>query len=148
MTDLDEISVSELQRLLGLSRQGLSELVAGKIIVRGKKRGRYQLQASVSGYCAHLREQAAGRGGDTGADVRARLGAAQADLAAEKVKIMRGEVLPTAEVETYWRGKLRSFRNRVLAVPSRVKDLSARQSVTLSSELRACLDELADDMVA
>jgi hypothetical protein len=30
--------------------------------------------------------------------VRARLGAAQADLAAEKVKAMRGETLPTAEV--------------------------------------------------
>jgi phage terminase Nu1 subunit (DNA packaging protein) len=49
--------------------------------------------------------------------VRARLGAAQADLAAEKVKAMRGETLPTAEVG---------------GVP-----------VKLASELRATLTELA-----
>jgi hypothetical protein len=33
----------------------------------------------------------------------------------------------------------------VLAIPSRVKDLSARQSVSLTQELRAALTELADD---
>jgi phage terminase Nu1 subunit (DNA packaging protein) len=91
-----------------------------------------------------LREQAAGRGGEAGADVRARLGAAQADLAAEKVKAMRGETLPTAEVEALWTSKLRAFRNRVLVVPSKVKDLSARQSVMLTQELSAALTELAD----
>jgi phage terminase Nu1 subunit (DNA packaging protein) len=80
--------------------------------------------------------------------VRARLGTGQADLAAEKVKAMRGEVLPTAEVEAFWRGKLRAFRNRVLAVPSRVRDLSARQSVSLTQELRTALTELADDKAA
>lgn len=102
----------------------------------------------MSSYCAHLREQAAGRGGGAGADVRARLGAAQADLAAEKVKAMRRETLPTAEVERLWTSKLRSFRNRILAAPSRVRDLTARQSVTLAQELRAALDELADDKAA
>jgi hypothetical protein len=50
-----------------------------------------------------------------------------------------------AEVETFWRGRLRAFRNRILSVPSRLRDLSARQSVNLNQELRACLDELADD---
>jgi hypothetical protein len=31
-------------------------------------------------------------------------------------------------VETFWRGKLRTFWNRVLAVPSRVRNLTAQQS--------------------
>jgi phage terminase Nu1 subunit (DNA packaging protein) len=106
------------------------------------------LQASVSRYCAHLREQAAGRGGEAGAEMRARLGAAQADLAAEKVKAMRGEVLPTAEVEALWTSKLRAFRNRILAIPSRVQYLSARQTVVLTQELRDALTELADDKAA
>jgi phage terminase Nu1 subunit (DNA packaging protein) len=61
------------------------------------------------------------------ASVRARLGAAQADLAAEKVKAMRGKTLPTAEVEALWTRKLRAFRNRILAIPSRVSYLSLRQ---------------------
>ena len=143
----DEIASAALQRLLGINKSVLGELAQKGIIVRGEKRG-YALQASVSCYCQHLREQAAGRGGDTGADVRARLGAAEADLAAEKVKAMRGETLPTAEVEALWTSKLRAFRNRILAIPSRVKDLSARQSVLRSTELRACLDELADDKAA
>jgi phage terminase Nu1 subunit (DNA packaging protein) len=76
------------------------------------------------------------------------LASAQADLAAEKVKAMRGETLPTAEVEALWTSKLRIFRNRILAIPARVKDLSARQSVTLTQELRAALTELADDKSA
>ena len=61
---------------------------------------------------------------------------------------MRRETLPTAEVERLWTSKLRSFRNRILAAPSRVRDLTARQSVTLAQELRAALDELADDKAA
>jgi phage terminase Nu1 subunit (DNA packaging protein) len=80
--------------------------------------------------------------------VRARLGAAQADLAAEKVKAMRGQVLPTVEVEAFWSGKLKAFRNRILSVPNRMCDLSARQSVTLTQELRVALTELADDKAA
>jgi len=112
-----EIASAALQRLLGINKSVLGELAQKGIIVRGEKRGSYALQASVSCYCEHLREQAAGRGGEAGADVRARLGAAQADLAAEKVKAMRGETLPTAEVG---------------GVP-----------VKLASELRATLTELA-----
>jgi hypothetical protein len=63
---------------------------------------------------------------------------------AEKVKAMRGETLPTAEVGALWTRKLRAFRNRILAIPNRVKDLSARQSVALTVELRSALTELAD----
>jgi hypothetical protein len=56
MTDLDEISASDLRRLLGISRQGLSELVAGGVIKRAARRGRYLLVPSVSGYVEHLRQ--------------------------------------------------------------------------------------------
>jgi hypothetical protein len=33
----------------------------------------------------------------------------------------------------------------MLAIPHRVEYLSARQTLTLTQELRACLDELADE---
>jgi phage terminase Nu1 subunit (DNA packaging protein) len=92
----------------------------------------------------HLREEAAGVGGEAGQSARERLGAAQADLATTKAAMLRGELVEASEVEAFWQGKLRAFRNRVLAIPNRVRDLSARQSVTLTSELRAALTELAD----
>jgi phage terminase Nu1 subunit (DNA packaging protein) len=95
-------------------------------------------------YCHHLRDMAAGRGGEHAAEARARLGQAQADLAEAKAAQLRGETLPVAEIEKLWTSKLRGFRNRVLAIPSRVKDLSARQRASLTQELRAALTELAD----
>jgi phage terminase Nu1 subunit (DNA packaging protein) len=140
-----EITSSAMQRLLGVNKVALNDLAKRGIVVRGKRRGTYALQVSVGGYCRHLREQAAGRGGKAGASARERLGQAQATLAEVKAKQLAGELVEVAEVETFWRGKLKSFRNRVLAVPSRVRDLNARQSVLLSQELRAALDELADD---
>ena len=38
---------------------------------------------------------------------------------------MRGDTLPTAEVEALWTSKLRAVRNRILAIPSRVSYLFA-----------------------
>jgi phage terminase Nu1 subunit (DNA packaging protein) len=87
---------------------------------------------------------AAGRGGEHAAEARARLGQAQADLAEAKAAQLRGETLPVAEIEKLWTSKLRASRNRVLAIPSRVKDLSARQRASLTQEVRAALTELAD----
>jgi hypothetical protein len=60
---------------------------------------------------------------------------------------LRGETVLVAEVETFWRSRIKAFRNRVLAVPSLVRDLTARQNVILTQELRACLNELADDKI-
>ena len=138
-----EFTSADLCDLLRLSRQSLAVLVEKGIVVRGEKRGRYKLE-SVPRYCEHLREQAAGRGGEVGASARERLGQAQAALAEAKAAQIRGETVPVADVEQFWRGKLRAFRNRVLAVPFRLRDLTARQNVTLTQELRSALHELAD----
>jgi terminase small subunit / prophage DNA-packing protein len=144
----DEIASAALQRLLGINKSQLSELMARGIVKRGPKRGTYALQASVSGYCQHLRDMAAGRGGEAGATARKRLGEAQADVTETRAKQLRGELVEASEVETFWRTKLKAFRNRVLAIPHRVEYLSARQTLTLTQELRARLDELADDKAA
>lgn len=95
-----------------------------------------------------MREIGADRGGDVGADARARLGTAQAALAEAKAAQLRGELVEVAGVEAFWKRKLIAFRNRVLAVPSCVRDLSARQNMTLTQELRAALTELADQQTA
>lgn len=48
-------------------------------------------------------------------------------------------------VEKLWTSRLQAFRNRILGVLQRVQYLSARQTVVLQQELRAALDELADE---
>jgi hypothetical protein len=59
---------------------------------------------------------------------------------------LSGEIVEVETVETFWRAKLKAFRNRVFAIPSRVNYLSVRQRVSLTQELRACLDALSDDV--
>lgn len=57
-----EIASAAMQRLLRINKSVLSELAQRGIMKHGSKRGSYKLQASVRGYCQHLREEAAGRG--------------------------------------------------------------------------------------
>jgi phage terminase Nu1 subunit (DNA packaging protein) len=98
----------------------------------------------VTRYCAHLREQAAGRGGEAGVSARERLGQAQAALAEAKAGQLRGELVEVAEVESFWRGKLKAFRNRILAIGDRMRQLPMKDHARLMGVLRSALTELAD----
>jgi phage terminase Nu1 subunit (DNA packaging protein) len=140
----DEIPTARLAQLFSVTPKTIADLGKRDIIVKGKKRGSWLLWDSVSGYVKHLREEAAARGGEEVAQARARLGQTQADLATTKAKL-RGELVETDAVEKLWTSKLRAFRNRISSIPGRVQYLSARQTVVLQQELRAALDELADD---
>jgi phage terminase Nu1 subunit (DNA packaging protein) len=141
---MDElISTSRLKALLGVGKAALTELSARGILQRGAKKDTYRLEASVRGYIASLREQAFTRGSEAAVEARA-LGAAPADLSEVKAEQLRGE-LEAAEVEKLWTSKLRVFRDRILAIPHRVQYLSARQTMVLTQELRAAIDELTDD---
>jgi hypothetical protein len=67
---------------------------------------------------------ASARSGEDGASARECLGQAQATLAEVKAKQTIGELVEVSEVETFWRSKLKAFRNCILAIPSHFKDLS------------------------
>lgn len=134
-----------MQKLLGVNKVALNDLAKRGIVKRGRKNGTYVLESSVRAYCKHLRSMAAGRGGEAAASARERLGQAQAALAEVKAQQLAGELIKASEVEKVWTSKLRSFRNRILAIPHRVEYLSARQTMVLTQELRSALDELADD---
>ena len=142
------VTTGELSRLFDTTPKTIAALGGRGIIISAGKRGRWQLRPSVAGYVRHLREQAADRGGDDAAASRARLGSAQASLAEARAERLRGEVLPTKEVEALWTRKLKGFRARILAIPERLRDLNARQSVKLWQEIRAALTELAEDKAA
>lgn len=141
---MTEITTGELAKLFGVTPKTIAELGRREIIASAGKRGRWRLEASVTGYVQHLREEAAGRGGDAGADARARLGAAQATLAETKAKRLADELVEVAEVEAKWSAVCRAIRSRVLGVADKMRDLPARQHVKLSRELRGALSELAD----
>jgi phage terminase Nu1 subunit (DNA packaging protein) len=130
------VRTDELARLFDTTPKNISPLGKKGIIVPAGKRGRWRLEASVRSYVQHLRAEAAGRGGEE---------AAQAPLAEAKAAQLRSELVETDAVEKLWTSKLRAFRNRILGVPQKVQYLSARQTVVLMQELRAALDELADE---
>src|SRR5690606_21480260 len=107
---------------------------------------------SVRLYCEHLRELAAGRGGDANralASARARLGREQADREAMKNAEVRREMIPASSVEREWAEILRSGRSRLLACTSRIKSrlphLTAHDGQTIDRELRDALSELSHD---
>ena len=138
-----EITSASLQRLLGIGQSVLNDLAKRGIIVRGTKRGSYALEPSVVGYCSHLREIAAGRGGDAGGDARARLGSAQADLAEA------GRTDARRDGERVRRGKAMDREDArisqpLLSVPVRVP-LPLRERNVLTTELCDALTELADN---
>jgi phage terminase Nu1 subunit (DNA packaging protein) len=76
----EEITTGNLARLFDVTAKTIAELAKRNIITKGSKRGTWDTWDSVNGYVKHLREEAAGRGGDTGADVRARNSAVGREL--------------------------------------------------------------------
>jgi len=136
--------------MLGLSARSLSDLAARGIAVKAA-RGQYVLTETVRNYCRHLRDQAAGRGGDAGATLaaeRAREARERADNLALKNAQMRGELVSAAEVEQVWTSILSAVRAALLAVPprlqSRLPHLTARDTQAIDAEIRDALQEVSE----
>ena len=81
----NQVTAHALANMLGVSKKAISDL-AKRGVIAPVSRGRYALEASVNSYCAYLRAMAASRSGEDAAEARARLGLAQATLAATKAK--------------------------------------------------------------
>ena len=77
---------------------------------------------------------------------KARLLAAQADLAEAKLAHQRGALLDAGAVEAEWSGILRTVRAGMLAVPSRcaqrLPGLTAHDVSEIDREVRAALTEV------
>jgi phage terminase Nu1 subunit (DNA packaging protein) len=76
--------------------------------------------------------------------MRARLVAAQADLAEAKAAQLRDEVVPLVDVESEWISIMRALRTRVLSVAARL-NLSLKDTTALNNELRQALTKLGHD---
>lgn len=143
-----EVTTSDLAALLGISQRAVQDLAARKVIRKGSERGRFLLVPSISSYCEHLRRLAQGMGGaealEESAKQRAKLAKAQAALAEAKAAKLSGEVVPVADVEREWTGRIRALRARILAVGDKLRHLPAKDHIKVMTELRAALTEAAE----
>lgn len=149
--ELGAISGRALADLLGVHERTIRDLAGDGHVVKVAK-GQYDRDASIRRYCTHLREIAAGRGGESGVATltteRARLAREQADAAALKNAAARGDMVPAAEVTARWSAILVGVRSRILAIPSRVRmrapHLSRAEIEIVDSEIREALEEAAN----
>lgn len=98
VTDLSSpLTQAEFGDLIGVSQQAVSEMVRRGILPDGATGDEWLLV-----YCDHLREVAAGRGGDAAKELsaeRARLAREQADKIAMQNAVTRGELAPAYLLE-------------------------------------------------
>jgi phage terminase Nu1 subunit (DNA packaging protein) len=138
-------SAIDLARLIGVTDRTVRELAKKGIVVKAG-RGLYRVEASVLGYCNHLREIAAGRSDAPSlTGQRIRLAKEQADAQALKNAALRGELVDAAAVDREWQEIVRAVRSRMLAIPSRLQHLTAADVSALDREIRDALTELSHD---
>jgi phage terminase Nu1 subunit (DNA packaging protein) len=142
------VTARDLCELLGITPPMLTELKRRGIAVH-LKHDAYDLEKTVRAYVEHLRGVASGRGGEEHVASltaeRARLAREQADGQALKNAVLRGELVPAADVERAWGDFLRQVRGRLLAVPSRLRaagELSGAEAEAVDRALRVALAEL------
>lgn len=144
----DHVSARELAEWLGISDRSV-RLAADRETVARVNRGAYALKASVQRYCAHLREVAAGRGGEQGvmdlAQQRARLAKEQADAVEMKNDQLRGGLVRADEVERTWSDILRGVQAHMLAVGTKVQHrlpgLTRHDVEQIDQTIREALEE-------
>jgi phage terminase Nu1 subunit (DNA packaging protein) len=144
-----DATAEQLASLVGLSSAAVSTLARRGVMIRGE-RGKFNLEASVRAYCAHLRSAAAGRGNGTEPTAqstqRARLARGQADAIELKNAARRGALVDAETVAREWEGICRMLRAGMLRVPkratARLPNLTAQDVRSLDIEIRAVLNEL------
>ncbi|MEM0906180.1 MAG: hypothetical protein AAGJ94_02370 [Pseudomonadota bacterium] len=145
------VTTDELARLFGISRQQVGHLT-DRGVLKKPARNTYPLVENVQSYTAHLREVAAGRGGEAATASltaeRARLAREQADEKALKNASLRGELIPAEEVKARWVDVAARVRGRLLAVASRLQGqlthLSPDDVEAIDAEVRMALGGIAD----
>lgn len=141
----ERASTGALAALLGVTPRTITEL-SRKGVLSPAGRGNWPVRECVARYCAHLREQAAGRTGSTTLTAeRIRVAKEQADALELKNAALRGEMLHARQVESEWASILRSVRSAILAVPARLPNLSLQDAQALNREIRNALTEIADN---
>lgn len=144
----EQVSAEELGAWLGISANRVHTLGRDGIIPRDADK-RFPLRASIRAYCDHARAGATGRRADAElAAEKLRLAREQADKIAFANARARGELLDAREVAAAWRGVVVDLRAALLAVPGRVATrlgMNREEAVALDSEIRSAMEALAHE---
>lgn len=149
------VTGDELGAWLGVARRTITDYaVEGKVIKAGRG---FDLRASVTAYCAHIREIAAGRSnGEDGLDLvaeRARLAKEQADAQEMKNALMRGELLKRGDVDAAVAAAFARVRARLISVPAKLApvvmtmDGTAEAQAAIRDAIYEALRELSETAV-
>ena len=149
----DLIGTGALARMLAVSRQRISQLVAAGVLVR-KGRGEFDLAVSVRSYITYLRTQPMGADG-TGAALdyateRARLTRLMADKLAHELAVMRGGTISIADAVRPFGEACTVIRQRFLGLPTKCAPMMVGQDAKgafgiLNREVNEILTELSTD---
>jgi phage terminase Nu1 subunit (DNA packaging protein) len=127
------VTSAQLAKLLGISQRRIQMLQAAGLLSAYPGAKGLNAVLSIKKYCAHLREQAAGRGtapGDStkrqsGAfDVRwetAKLKSSQRRLVNLKARILEGSAIPVEAIRPAWERVARAVQGAVMAAPGVIR---------------------------
>jgi terminase small subunit / prophage DNA-packing protein len=146
---MNTISTSGFAELVGVSERSVRELLRKGIIKRDVDGGILHPEG-IRSYVSHLRELAAGRGGEAAAEVashRAALLKIQAARAQFQLDQELEKWVELTDVEAHWDSALRTLRAGVLAIPTRcsarVPGMTREMVYEMDQEIRELLTELA-----
>ncbi|RWM29415.1 hypothetical protein [Mesorhizobium sp.] len=148
-------SKGDLAHLLGISVRSVSDWDQKGVFVRAVGRGRFETVASVNGYTAALREQAAGRASATGqslTDERALTEKVIRQIKERELAKLTGETLTLGEVTESWSMFAQTVRAAVLSIPGKARStiphLTAHDADVLKHLCRDILMDLAEEVEA
>ena len=143
-----EVDAATFGALLGLSRNRVNALAKSGELPR--EDGKFPIPAAVHAYVEYAKANPVGRrvADPDLADEKKRLAKEQADKIALANAITREELVPVEDVRREWRGLALDLRARLLAIGPRVAaalGLDRAAAANLDSEIRAALEDIADD---
>lgn len=144
----ESVDAAELADWLGLTPNRVHALGRDGVLPRVDGT-RYQLRPAIRAYAEHCRSLAKGKAADAElAAEKLRLARESADKIAIANTRARGELVAVSDVAKAWGEIVTDLRAAVLAIPSRVAGragLDRRATAALDAELRAALEAIADD---
>jgi phage terminase Nu1 subunit (DNA packaging protein) len=148
-------SRSDLAHILGIAVRTVADWDQKGVFERAVGRGRYYLVASVNGYTAALREQAAGRASATGlqlTDERALTEQVVREIRKLELAKVQREVLTLDEVSSSWSKFAAAVKARVLTIPGRsrssIPHLTPQDAEIMKNICRDVLLDLAEEVDA
>ncbi|TIS37516.1 hypothetical protein [Mesorhizobium sp.] len=148
-------SRADLALLLGISIRALADWDLKGVFTKAQGRGRYETVASVNGYIAQLREQAAGRASSTGqslTDERAQTERIVRQIKERELAKISGATLTVDEVSDSWSLFAAAVKAAVLSIPGKARSsiphLTPHDADVLKHMCRDLLLDLAEEVEA